>query len=104
MSDPEADRLVLAEDGLARPPWAAVDPLLQMYYDEEWGAPVHGERELFERISLEAFQSGLRDVERLLGNAGIVRNERKFRATIANAKATVALRDDGGLDRLRCSR
>jgi DNA-3-methyladenine glycosylase I len=118
--------LVVGEDGLARPPWAAADPLLREYYDTEWGMPVRDERGLFERVSLEAFQSGLSwatilrkrpafraafaafdpdvvagftdaDVERLLADAGIVRNRAKILATIANAGATVGLRDDGGL-------
>jgi DNA-3-methyladenine glycosylase I len=100
------------------------DPLYERYHDEEWGRPVTDERELFERMSLEAFQSGLSwltilrkrdafraafanfepdavarfdqsDVERLLGDAGIVRNRAKIEATIANAQATVALRADG---------
>jgi DNA-3-methyladenine glycosylase I len=118
--------LVVGDDGLTRPRWAATDPLLREYYDTEWGVPVRDERGMFERISLEAFQSGLSwatilrkrpafraafddfdpdvvaaytdaDVERLLGNAGIVRNRAKILATIANARATVALRADGGL-------
>jgi DNA-3-methyladenine glycosylase I len=118
--------LVVGEDGLARPTWAAADPLLRDYYDTEWGMPVRDERGLFERQSLEAFQSGLswatilrkrpafraafdgfdpdtvagydeRDVERLMGDAGIVRNRRKVEATIANARATVRLREHGGL-------
>jgi DNA-3-methyladenine glycosylase I len=117
---------VIGEDGLARPEWAASDPLLREYYDTEWGMPVRDEQGLFERISLEAFQSGLswatilrkrpafraafdgfdpdrvagydeRDVERLMGDAGIVRNRRKIEATVVNARATVALRDEGGL-------
>ena len=117
---------VIGPDGLARPAWAASDPLLQSYYDTEWGMPVRDERGLFERISLEAFQSGLSwatilrkrpafraafadfdpdavlgfgeaDVERLMGDAGIVRNRRKIEATITNARATVALREEGGL-------
>jgi DNA-3-methyladenine glycosylase I len=117
---------VIGEDGLARPQWAAADPLLREYYDTEWGMPVRDEQGLFERISLEAFQSGLswatilrkrpafraafdgfdpdvvagydeRDVERLMGDAGIVRNRRKIEATLVNARATVALRDEGGL-------
>ena len=100
------------------------DPLYAAYHDEEWGAPVTDERGLFERVSLEAFQSGLswltilrkreafrvafagfapdavarfgaRDVERLLGDAAIVRNRAKIEATIANARATVELRDSG---------
>ena len=118
--------IVIGEDGLARPPWAATDPLLRDYYDTEWGMPVRDERGVFERLSLEAFQSGLswatilrkrpafrsafadfdpdtvaaygqRDVERLMGDAGIVRNRRKVEATITNARATVALRAEGGL-------
>ncbi len=117
---------VVGEDGLARPTWAASDPLMQAYYDTEWGMPVRDERGMFERLSLEAFQSGLSwatilrkrpafraafddfdpdavaayddgDVDRLMGDAGIVRNLRKVRATITNAAATVALRDEGGL-------
>jgi len=123
------DDVVVGDDGLARPRWAAVDPLLREYYDTEWGMPVRDERGLFERLSLEAFQSGLswatilrkrpafreafadfdpdvvaafgaEDVERLMGDAGIVRNARKIDATIANARATVALREDGGLPEL----
>ena len=117
---------VLGDDGLARPMWAATDPLMKEYYDTEWGMPVRDERGLFERLSLEAFQSGLswatilrkrsafraafddfdpdrvaaydpRDIERLMADAGIVRNRRKIDATITNARATVALREDGGL-------
>ncbi|MCK0111211.1 DNA-3-methyladenine glycosylase I [Ornithinimicrobium sp. F0845] len=118
--------VVLGEDGLARPPWAAADPLLRDYYDTEWGLPIRDERGLFERLSLEAFQSGLSwatilrkrpafraafdnfdpdvvaaygesDVQRLMGDAGIVRNLAKIRATITNAAATVRLREQGGL-------
>jgi DNA-3-methyladenine glycosylase I len=118
--------LVTGEDGLARPLWASVDPMLRQYYDTEWGMPVRDERGVFERLSLEAFQSGLSwrtilakrpafraafadfdpdvvagfgeaDVARLLGDAGIVRNRAKIAATITNANATIALRADGGL-------
>jgi DNA-3-methyladenine glycosylase I len=117
---------VRGEDGLVRPAWAASDPLLRDYYDTEWGMPVRDERGMFERISLEAFQSGLSwvtilrkrpafraafhgfdpdlvagydepDVQRLMTDAGIVRNRRKVLATITNARATVALREEGGL-------
>ena len=102
---------------------------MQAYYDTEWGMPVRDERGMFERISLEAFQSGLswatilrkrpafreafhdfdpdrvaaydeRDVERLMSDAGIVRNRRKIEATVTNARATVALRSEGGLAEL----
>ncbi|TWX40072.1 DNA-3-methyladenine glycosylase I [Frigoribacterium sp. ACAM 257] len=118
--------VVVGDDGLARPPWAAVDPLMREYYDTEWGMPVRDERGLFERLSLEAFQSGLSwatilrkreafrsafrgfdpdlvadfdddDRERLLADAGIVRNRLKIDATITNARATVTLRERGGL-------
>lgn len=121
MSSPD---LVVGDDGLARPAWAASDPLLRDYYDTEWGMPVRDERGVFERLSLEAFQSGLSwrtilakrphfraafagfdpetvarfgdaDRERLLADAGVVRNRRKIDATIQNARATLALRDTG---------
>jgi DNA-3-methyladenine glycosylase I len=100
------------------------DPLYEAYHDDEWGRPVTDERGLYERISLEAFQSGLswltilrkreafrvafagfepdavarfgeRDVTRLMADAGIVRNRAKIEAAIANARATVDLRDAG---------
>ena len=118
--------LVVGDDGLARPGWAAHDPLLREYYDTEWGMPITDERGVFERLSLEAFQSGLSwatvlrkrpafraafadfepdavagftadDVDRLLADAAIIRNRRKIEATIGNAKATIALREHGGL-------
>lgn len=117
---------VVGEDGLARPAWASADSLLREYYDTEWGMPVRDEQGLFERISLEGFQAGLSwvtvlrkrpafreafagfdpdvvaaftedDVDRLMLNEGIIRNRAKIRATIRNAEATVALRDEGGL-------
>lgn len=120
---------VTGTDGLARPTWAASDPMLRAYYDTEWGMPVLDERGLFERLSLEAFQSGLSwatilrkregfraafqnfdadqvssfdagDVERLMLDTGIVRNRRKIEATISNARATVRLREVGGLPAL----
>lgn len=116
----------MCEDGLKRPAWASTDPLMRDYYDTEWGMPIRDEQGLFERLSLEAFQSGLSwatilrkrpafraafadfrpeavaaftedDVERLLHDAGIVRNRQKIVATIGNARATIALRQDGGL-------
>ena len=51
--------IVIGEDGLARPGWAASDPMLREYYDTEWGMPVRDEQGMYERISLEAFQAGL---------------------------------------------
>ncbi len=121
--------VLTADDGLARCAWAGPAPDYLAYHDDEWGRPVRGERALFERISLEAFQSGLSwltilrkrpamraafagfdpdavaafgpdDEARLLGDAAIVRNAAKIRATIANARAVVALRPAGGLDAL----
>jgi len=123
---PPLPDLVTGDDGLARPVWASSDDLLRAYYDTEWGMPVRDERGVFERLSLEAFQSGLSwrtilakrpafraafadfdadtvaafgedDVERLMADAGIVRNRAKILATITNANATIALRQDGGL-------
>ncbi|WP_407320028.1 DNA-3-methyladenine glycosylase I [Isoptericola halotolerans] len=99
-------------------------PLYAEYHDAEWGRPVHGEAELLERIALEGFQSGLSwltilrkrdafrevfagfdpervaamtpdDVERLLGDARIVRNRAKIEATIANGRAVLALHESG---------
>jgi DNA-3-methyladenine glycosylase I len=119
--------VVTGADGLARCPWGLSSPEYVAYHDDEWGRTVHGEIALFERVSLEAFQSGLSwitilrkreafraafagfdpatvaefgdaDVARLLADAGIVRNRLKVAATIANAQAVVAL--DGGLDQL----
>ena len=105
------------------------DPLYEAYHDTEWGRPVHGDRELYERLSLEAFQSGLSwitvlrrretfrtafagfdpeavasfgdaDVARLMADPGIIRNRLKVEAVIANARAVVALRASGGLSEL----
>ena len=119
--------VVIGPDGLARCSWGAGTPDYLPYHDEEWGKPLHGDTALFERVSLEAFQSGLSwitilrkrpafraafagfdparvaafddaDVERLLADAGIVRNRAKVLATIANARAVLAL--DGSLDDL----
>jgi DNA-3-methyladenine glycosylase I len=107
-----------------RCPWATTDPLYLAYHDDEWGRPVWDERGLYERLCLEGFQSGLawitilrkreafraafadfdpdkvarfgeRDVERLLGDAGIVRHRGKIEATIANAHGVLALREAG---------
>ena len=118
---------IIGEDGIARCTWAISHPLNQHYHDIEWGMPVRGERGLYERIMLEAFQSGLswltilrkreafraafagfdpdvvarfanNDVERLMADAGIVRNRAKIEAARTNARATIELRDEGGLD------
>jgi DNA-3-methyladenine glycosylase I len=119
--------VVIGADGLARCPWGASAPDYLPYHDTEWGKALHGDAPLFERVSLEAFQSGLSwitilrkrpafrtafagfdparvaqfdeaDVERLLADAGIVRNRAKVLATIANARAALDL--DGSLDEL----
>jgi DNA-3-methyladenine glycosylase I len=102
--------------------WPTSDPAYIAYHDEEWGRPVRDEGGLYERLCLEGFQSGLawitvlrkreafrrgfagfdpervarfgeRDVERLLGDAGIIRHRGKIEAAIANARATLALRE-----------
>ena len=73
MTEPDNPDLVVGDDGLARPAWAATDPLLREYYDTEWGMPVRDERGVFERLSLEAFQSGLRETGNVAGGlAGLV--------------------------------
>lgn len=107
-----------------RAAWAAQDPLLTEYYDTEWGVSVRDERGVFERLTLEAFQSGLawltvlrkrerfrlafdhfdpeivaayteEDVDRLLADDGIIRNRAKILATIANARAILDLHREG---------
>jgi DNA-3-methyladenine glycosylase I len=104
--------------------WQTADEGYIRYHDEEWGRPVRDERGIYERLCLEGFQSGLSwltilrkrpafreafagfdpddvarfgdaDVERLLGDSGIVRHRGKIEAAIANARATVALRATG---------
>lgn len=129
VSDPGSGA-VPGADGLLRCPWADPrQPDYVAYHDEEWGRAVQGETAYLERLTLEAFQSGLSwltilrkrpafraafagfdaeavaaygpdDVARLMADAGIVRNRRKIEAAVGNARATVALRDDGGLELL----
>ena len=111
-------------DGRARCWWCIGAPEYIDYHDRVWGRPMHGERELFEMLVLESFQSGLswltilrkregfrrafddwdleriaaygeRDVERLLADPGIVRHRAKIEAAIANAAATRALHEAG---------
>jgi DNA-3-methyladenine glycosylase I len=113
------DGAVVGPDGLARCPWGASADYLT-YHDTEWGRPVHGDDRMFERLCLEAFQSGLSwltilrkreafrvafsgfaveavagfgpaDEARLLGDAGIVRNRAKISAALANARVAAAL-------------
>ena len=121
--------LVVGPDGVTRCAWAGSTPDYLVYHDTEWGVPVHGEQALYERLTLEAFQSGLSwltilrkreafraafagfdpeavaafdeaDRQRLMADAGIVRNRLKIDAAIRNAAAVVALREAGGLEAL----
>jgi DNA-3-methyladenine glycosylase I len=119
--------LTRGSDGRRRCWWGASTPEYERYHDDEWGRPVTNDRGIYERLTLEAFQSGLswltilrkrenfraafadfdietvarfgaRDVERLMGDAGIVRNRAKVDAAIASARAAAAL--DGSLAEL----
>jgi DNA-3-methyladenine glycosylase I len=124
MSDvPEG--IVVGDDGQARCWWPSDDPLYRSYHDDEWGHPVRDDRRLFEKLCLEGFQSGLswltilrkrenfrrafdgfdpgaiaryddRDVERLLGDAGIIRHRGKILATITNARRYLDLIPETG--------
>ncbi len=116
------------DDGIARCAWVGDDLEYRRYHDQEWGVPLHGDRALFEKLSLEGFQAGLSwitilrkrprfrevfagfdpvavaafgadDIERLMGDAGIIRNRAKIEATISNAALTTEMAD-GELDRL----
>lgn len=120
---------VTGDDGIDRCPWAGGPGVMRDYHDREWGNPVHGEAAYLERLTLEAFQSGLSwstilnkreafreafagfdadaiakyddaDAARLMGDARIVRNRLKIAAAITNARATVALREQEGLEAL----
>jgi DNA-3-methyladenine glycosylase I len=124
--------LVIGADGRNRCWWCGDDTDYVRYHDEDWGTPMHGDRELFELLCLEGFQAGLSwitilrkrphfqaafegfdpevvasygppDVERLMADAGIVRNLAKVEATIGNAQALLALQAKDGpraLDKL----
>jgi DNA-3-methyladenine glycosylase I len=118
------DRLHKGQDGVVRCSWCGDDDLYQRYHDTEWGRTLHGENKVFEKISLEGAQAGLSwitilrkrenyrkafknfdikkvamftpdDVERLMGDAGIVRNGAKIESAISNANAALALRAAG---------
>ena len=113
---------VVAE--LTRCAWAGNDPLMRAYHDEEWGVPERDPRALWEKLQLDGFQAGLawitvlrkrdafraafkdfdpdkvakfkeRDIERLLGDAGIIRSRAKIEATIANARLYLEMREAG---------
>jgi len=115
------------EDGVARCPWAGGPGVMRDYHDREWGNRVHGEAAYLERLTLEAFQSGLSwstilnkrpafrevfhgfdaeavaaftldDVERSMADPRIVRNRMKIEAAVTNARATLALREAEGLE------
>ena len=112
-------------DGRPRCGWSTSDPLYVRYHDEEWGIPVHDDRRLFEFLTLEGAQAGLswltilrkrpayarafagfdpakvarfdaRRIERLMGDAGIVRNRLKIESTVANARAFLAVQKEHG--------
>src|SRR5689334_2122305 len=118
VSQPEG--VVVGDDGVARCWWGESTPEYRAYHDTEWGFPVADDRRLFEKLSLEGFQAGLswltilrkreafrrafdgfdyarvarfdeRDVERLLGDAAIVRNRGKIEAVINNARQAIEL-------------
>jgi DNA-3-methyladenine glycosylase I len=119
------DGLARGDDGVIRCFWGDSAPEYRSYHDEEWGFPVDDDRRLFEKLCLEGFQSGLswltilrkregfrrafagfdfeqvarfgpKDVERLLGDASIVRHRGKIEATINNAQRAVELVDEDG--------
>src|SRR5258707_3440642 len=116
--------VVVGDDGLARCGWGVSPPEMRAYHDDEWGRPVGDDARVYEKLCLEGFQAGLSwltilrkregfrkafaqfdpavvagfgvaDIERLTADAGIVRNRAKIVATITNARATIALRDQG---------
>ncbi|MDQ1570999.1 MAG: DNA-3-methyladenine glycosylase [Actinomycetota bacterium] len=115
--------VIVGDDGRARCRWAASDAEYQRYHDEEWGRPLHGDRPLYEKLSLEGFQAGLSwitilrrrpafrevfhdfdpqkvaamdddDVERAMADPRIIRNRAKVLATIKNARLTLELTRD----------
>jgi DNA-3-methyladenine glycosylase I len=116
--------LILGEDGLTRCSWSTSTPEYRTYHDSEWGRPVGDDDRVYEKLCLEGFQAGLSwltilrkrsgfrqafasfdpavvadfdeaDVDRLVGDPGIVRHRRKIVAAITNARATLTLRQEG---------
>jgi DNA-3-methyladenine glycosylase I len=114
-----------ADDGRVRCAWCVATPAYRVYHDEEWGLPTRDDRQLFEKLCLEGFQAGLswltilnkreafraafagfdaarmarfgeRDIERLLGDAGIVRHRGKIESAINNARRVLELRSEFG--------
>ena len=123
--DDETAGISVGADGIARCWWAGLDPLNRAYHDTEWGRPVKDDRRLFEKLCLEGFQAGLSwltilrkrdtfrrafhdfdpaivaryddaDVDRLMADAGIVRNRAKILATITNARRYLELGPEFG--------
>ena len=119
------DGIITDEDGVNRCFWAGPDPIYRRYHDEEWGRPVADDTRLFEKLCLEGFQSGLAwitilrkrenfraaftgfdiptvaaftdaDVDRLVGDAGIVRHRGKIVSTINNARRALDLQAEAG--------
>ncbi|OUJ09434.1 DNA-3-methyladenine glycosylase [Gluconobacter sp. DsW_058] len=113
-----------APENLPRCRWAVTDPLLRQYHDEEWGVPIRDSRELWETLVLESFQAGLswaivlkrregfrkafanfdpekvalfteQDIDRLMQDPGIIRARAKIKATIGNAQAYLAMKEQG---------
>jgi DNA-3-methyladenine glycosylase I len=121
---------VVHPDGLTRCPWPGLDPLYVAYHDEEWGTPEFDDRALYEKLVLDGFQAGLswitilrkrdnfrrafdgfepetiarydrRKIERLMNDAGIVRNRMKIEGTVLSARAYLEVMDKGpGFSRL----
>jgi DNA-3-methyladenine glycosylase I len=112
------------DDGLPRCPWPKQDPLYCAYHDEEWGVPEYDDRALYEKLMLDGFQAGLswitilrkrenfrkafddfqpekiarytpKKIERLMGDAGIVRNRAKIEGAVASARAYLKIMEDG---------
>jgi DNA-3-methyladenine glycosylase I len=117
-------QLLLPTDGLVRCPWAGEDPLYVAYHDEEWGVPEYDDRALYEKLMLDGFQAGLswitilrkrenfrkafdnfepetialyqaRRIEKLMGDAGIVRNRAKIEGAVASARAYLEIMEKG---------
>ena len=115
---------VVHPDGLTRCPWPGLDPLYVAYHDEEWGTPEFDDRALYEKLVLDGFQAGLswitilrkrdnfrrafdgfepetiarydrRKIERLMNDAGIVRNRMKIEGTVLSARAWIEIMDKG---------
>lgn len=120
-----ADGLMTGADGIVRCAWCGTDPLYRVYHDDEWGRPTTDDRYLFEKLCLEGFQSGLSwltilkkranfrrafanfdaatlctfgppEVERLLGDAGIVRHRGKIESVLNNARRVQELKAEAG--------